>query len=526
MRSLEMLLGPRGFTSMLRYFLLAVAALGLNSASLAIAQDQPAENANRRPNILLAIADDWGWPHASAYGDPVVKTPTFDRLAREGVLFQHAYVSSPSCTPSRGALLTGQWHWRLEAGANLHCIFPDKFKTYPETLGEAGYFVGVTGKAWGPGRTETPNRPIAGQRFKDFQTFLNQRPKDKPFCFWLGSPDPHRPYDEGSGLASGIDPSKIKLPACLPDSEVVRSDVADYYFEVQRFDAFVGAAVAALEAAGELDNTIIVMTGDHGMPFPRGKGNLYDIGSRVPLAIRWGNRLSASGERQSPEGRKIDDLVSLTDLAPTFLELARVPKPDSMTGRSLLPVLLAVDVPQTKPHREFVLIGKERHVPMQEAPDMGGYPCRAIRTPDYLFIRNFTPQRWPNGTPNWQQAAIRGVWYGDCDNGPSKTWLIDHKDDNETTRRLYELAFAKRPAEELYDLRNDPDQLNNVAAEPKYADVKAKLAQQLQDVLVATKDPRVIGGAEEIFEAHPYLGAGPRHPDSEQPERPKGKKKS
>jgi len=510
---------------MLRFLpLLVVCTLFHCFASLSKAEEG-SEGVPRRPNILLAIADDWGWPHAGAYGDPVVKTPTFDRLAREGVLFQHLYVSSPSCTPSRGALLTGQWHWRLEAGANLHCIFPDKFKTYPEMLGDAGYFVGVTGKAWGPGRTESPNRPIAGQRFKNFQTFLDERPKDKPFCFWLGSADPHRPYDEGSGRASGIELDKIKLPACLTDSEVVRSDVADYYFEVQRFDSFVGEALAALEAAGELDNTMIVMTGDHGMPFPRGKANLYDIGSRVPLAIRWGNHPRASGERKSGEVRTIDDLVSNTDLAPTFLELAKIPQPKSMTGKSLVPVLLTSDGKRAKPHREFMLLGKERHVPMQETPDMGGYPCRGIRTHDYLFIRNFTPQRWPNGTPNWQQAAIPGVWYGDCDNGPSKSWMIDHKDDNDTTRRLYDLAFAKRPAEELYDLKRDPDQLNNVAADPIYAEIKGELAQQLNDLLIATGDPRVKGDGEKVFESHPYLGNGPRHPASERSEGRKGKKK-
>ena len=117
--------------------------------------------ADERPNVLFTIADDWGWFHAGAYGDPVVKTPTFDRLAREGVLFNHAYVSSPSCTPSRGAILTGQWHWRLEGAANLHSVFPDKFATYPELLTEAGYETGTTGKNWGPGKPATPGRPLA-----------------------------------------------------------------------------------------------------------------------------------------------------------------------------------------------------------------------------------------------------------------------------------------------------------------------------------------------------------------------------
>nr|MCH9725544.1 sulfatase [Planctomycetota bacterium] len=286
------------------------------AANLVIQVETQAAEKKQRPNILFAIADDWGWPHAGAYGDPVVKTPTFDRLAREGVLFQHAYVSSPSCTPSRGAILTGKYHWQLEAGANLHCIFPDKFETYPEILKAHGYRVGHTGKAWGPGRTETRSREIAGKRFKNFEEFLGKQEEGAPFCFWLGSSDPHRPYEPGSGLKSGMDLSKIKLPACFPDAPEVRSDVADYYWEVQRFDKLVGDALALLEQKGELDNTIIFMTGDHGMPFPRSKSCLYDTGTRVPLAARWPAKIQA--------GRSVTDFVSLIDLAPTFYEAAGI----------------------------------------------------------------------------------------------------------------------------------------------------------------------------------------------------------
>ncbi len=195
-----------------------------------------------RPNILFCIADDWGW-HASAYGEPVLKTPHFDRIAKEGVLFNYAYVSSPSCTPSRGAVLTGQWHWRLEAGANLWCVFPDRHATYPEILGEAGYFTGKTRKAWGPGRTETLGRQLAGKDFKSFDVFLNQRPEGKPFCFWIGSSDPHRGFKLNSGEQSGMDLSKIRVPGYFPDAPIVRTDVADYFFEVQRFDALVGSAL-------------------------------------------------------------------------------------------------------------------------------------------------------------------------------------------------------------------------------------------------------------------------------------------
>ncbi|TWT38086.1 Arylsulfatase precursor [Posidoniimonas corsicana] len=461
--------------------------------------------ADERPNFLFAIADDWGWPHASAYGDPVVRTPAFDEIARQGVLFHHAYVSSPSCTPSRNAILTGQWHWRLGSGANLWSDFPARLTTYPELLRGAGYQVGATGKAFGPGRVEPQGREVAGRRYKSFEKFLEQRNADTPFCYWLGSSDPHRPYQAGSGAESGMDLSAIDLPACFPDSTEVRSDVADYYWEVQRFDRLVGAAIAELKERGLWENTVVVMTGDHGMPFPRCKANLYDSGTRVPLAISW-----PAGGGQA--GRESSDFVSLTDLAPTYLALAGVELPEEMTGQSIAPVLLGkTDEDQWRP-RPHVLFGKERHTPTQEAPDRGGYPCRAIRTHDYLYIRNFSPDRWPNGTPNYQQAFVPGNWYSDSDNGPTKTYMVEHRGQDATHQRLFELAFAKRPAEELYDLTADPDQLHNVADEPRHADARRRLSNALLAELQATGDPRVGGRGAEL-EAHPYYGQGPKHPD-------------
>ncbi len=452
-----------------------------------------------RPNILFAIADDWGWPHAGAYGDAVVETPTFDRLAEGGFLFEHAYVSSPSCTPSRGAILTGQYHWRLEGAANLHSVFPDKFKTYPELLEQNGYFVGSTGKAWGPGKTQTPGRQLAGKRFKDIHQFLKERDPENPFCFWLGSSDPHRPFEKGTGEESGMDLSKIDLPACYPDHPEIRGDIADYYFEVQRFDSLVGEALKALEDAGQLDNTLVLMTGDHGFPFPRGKSNLYDLGARVPLAMMWPKNL-ASG--QTHRG-----FVSLVDVAPTILDAAGVSIPNEVSGHSLIHL-----GSEDKQGRESIVFGKERHVPSQAAPDWGGYPSRGIRTHDFLYIHNFTPDRWPNGTPDYQNAVIPGGWYADTDNGPTKSLIIEMKDSNAGFQQAYDLCFAKRPAEELYDLTKDPEQLVNVAEDPNYSKIKATLNSQLLSTLKKTADPRVLGGVE-IFEDEPYLGGAPKHPD-------------
>lgn len=458
--------------------------------------------ADERPNILFCIADDWGWPHAGVYGnDEVVKTPAFDRVAREGALFKHAYISSPSCTPSRNAILTGQWHWRLGPGANLWSTLNDEFSVYPHLLREAGYHIGSWRKSWGPGKLTgkwKDDHPAGKVYRKGLAEFLESRPDGKPFCFWLGASDPHRGYKLHSGRDSGMDLSKIKLFGHYPDHEIVRGDVADYYFEVQRFDSDVGKAIALLEEAGELDNTIIVITGDHGMPFPRCKSNLYDSGSRVPLAIRWGARVKG--------GQVFDGFVSTTDLAPTFLAAAGVDIPGDMTGRSLLPAMTGGRDSKLRPH---VIYGKERHCPGQEAPDMGGYPGRALRTPEFLYIRNYEPDRWPSGTPHWEKAAFKQSWYGDTDNGPTKIYIVEHQDKDEAHRRAYELCFGKRPAEELYDLKKDPEQLVNVAADGSYKETLRTLGEQLTEELASSGDPRHTDEPFD-FDAVPYLGGAPQ----------------
>lgn len=484
--------------SRLPFFLGAILAL----CSFQSCQQEPPQ----APNILFAIADDWGWPHAGIYGDPVVKTPAFDRIASEGLLFNHAYISSPSCTPSRNAILTGQYHWRLGPGANLWSTLDPATPVYPLLLEDAGYMVGRFRKSWGPGDISNWDRHPAGHDYTKtgFAAFMAERSDDQPFCFWLGSSDPHRPYDRGTGVESGMDLEKIDLFECFPDHEIVRSDVADYYYEVQRFDALVASAIQVLEEHGELENTIIVVTGDHGMPFPRCKSNNYDSGARIPLAVRWGSGIKHPG-------RVLDDFISTTDLAPTFLELAGVEIPEVITGHSFSNLLASdqdgkIDIEL----RSYVLHGKERHVPGQEE-DMGGYPVRAIRNHDYLYIRNFKEERWPSGTPNYLDAAIPYCWLGDCDNGGTKTYMVDHREKDEQHLRLYELAFGKRPAEELYDCNKDPEQLMNVAGDPAYAEIKEKLAAQLMEQLVATGDPRATGSGDE-FDAVPYLGQGQRHP--------------
>ncbi|MCK0156964.1 sulfatase [Cellulophaga sp. F20128] len=449
----------------------------------------------KRPNILFCIADDWGWPHAGVYGDKTVKTPAFDRLANEGVLFQNAFISSPSCTPSRSAILTGQHFWRLGEGANLWSTLDVNIPVYPLLLEKYGYHTGHWRKAWGPGDLKkggySKTNPAGKNYNKGLKSFLDTKPTDAPFCFWLGSSDPHRPYEKGSGMASGINIDAIKLPDFYPDDSCIRSDIADYYFEVQRFDADVYNAIKLLEERGELENTIIVMTGDHGMPFPRCKGNLYDWGSRVPLAIRWGAKV--------PKNRIVNDFVSLTDLAVTFLEAAQIAIPKEMTGKSLLPILQSNKQGWIENQRKQVVYGRERHTPAQLAPSLNGYPSRAIRTKRFLYIKNLKPERWPAGVMEGATHPMSS--FSDADNGATKTVLMNLK--NTEASKYYDLSFAKRPADELYDVVRDPFQIKNLAEDPQYKTTIKKLSKELYEVLRKTKDPRITDTGSE-FDRYPY----------------------
>ena len=421
-----------------------------------------------------------------------MKTPTFDRVAAEGALFTHSFCASPSCTPSRAAMLTGQHIYRLEDSGNLWSLLPAKFDTYPDLLEKQGYVVGLQGKGWGPGdfKAGGRSRNPAGPSFKSFGEFLKTVPKGKPFCFWFGSHDPHRPYVKGSGAAAGLKLEDVAVPGFLPDTPEVRSDLLDYYFAVQRFDRDTGVLLQEIEEAGRTASTVVVMTSDNGLPFPRAKANLYDAGTRMPLAIRWPGRIKP--------GRVVGALVTHCDLAPTVLEIAGQKVPGSVTGRSLLP-LLTTDAAASGWDR--VVFGRERHANVRQG-DLS-YPARAIRTTEWLYIRNLRPDLWPAGDPEkWKAVGS----FGDVDGGPSKEQLIARRDQD--LERFFRLAFEKRPAAELYDLARDPWQLENLA--PKRPEVIEKLDAELTKWLVETSDPRALGGKvsgdDPRWDKVPYFG--------------------
>lgn len=441
----------------------------------------------RPPNILICVADDWSYGHASIYGDPVVKTPNFDRVAREGALFHHSTCAAASCTPSRAAILTGRWPHQLEEGGSLWSSLPAKFAVYPDLLEKSGYTVGCEGKGWAPGDFKAGGRERnpAGPQVR-FEKFLADAPREQPFCFWYGSHDPHRPYVPGSGAASGLKAEDVRLPPAWPDSPEIRSDVLDYYFAVQRFDRRVGELLALLEKEGRLDDTLVVVTSDNGMPFPRGKATCYDLGTRMPLAMRWPARIKA--------GTVIEAFVSHVAFAPTFLEAAGLPIPPEMAERSLLPLLAG-----TAAGPERVFAERERHAQVRQGN--ASYPVRAIRTGRWLYLRNLRPDRWPAGDP---EMVFSVGEYGDVDPGPTKQFILQGKDYPERAR-FFRLSFEKRPAEELYDLEKDPGQLNNLANQTDTRDIQKDLRAALDRWMLETGDPRATTD-DDRWDRYPYFG--------------------
>ena len=472
-------------------------------AGAALTGTAPFVNAQRpkRPNVLFVIADDWGFGHAGAYGCNWIRTPAFDRVAKRGVVFTNAFTSNPKCSPCRATILTGRNTWQTKEAVNHYSIMPRDFAVYPDVLESAGYFVGSTGKGWGPGdfkSTGWPHNP-AGRPFsrhtltaptsgianndyaRNFQDFLEQRPKEQPFCFWLGGQEPHRPYEPGSGLRAGKRLEDVTLPAYYPDNKIIRGDLLDYALEVEWFDQQLGRALDHLERTGEADNTLVVATSDHGMPFPRVKGQIFEHGFHIPLAVSFGKNIAG--------GRTVDDFINTRDFAPTILEACGAAAPGTITGSSFLNVLTSGKSGLVDASRNLMLIGKERHDIGR--PNDQGYPVRAIRTPEFLYIRNYEPDRWPAGNPE--------TGYRNVDDGPTKEFLLSHFDD------YYEMSFGKRPRESLYAVKTDPDNVKDLATDPKYAETKRKLREKMEELLRSEGDPRVLGHAD-FFDTIEYTG--------------------
>ncbi len=449
--------------------------LSLLLAGFAVAALPSPAAAAERKNVLLIVADDLGM-QVGCYGDKAAKTPNIDTLAAAGTRFTHGFASASSCSCSRACLLTGMpthqsgQYGLAHATHNQHTF--RTVKGLPALLAPAGYRTGVVAKLHVQPREVYPfdveapgngRNPV--QVAEQARQFITGS-EGKPFFLLIGFTDPHR---AGKGFANqakyppGVpaerfDPAKLPVPDFLPDRPEVRADLADYYQSVTRMDYGVGLLMKVLADTKTADDTLVIFLSDNGMPFPGAKTTLYDPGLHLPLIVK------RPGQKAGVVNHA---MVSWTDIAPTVLDWAGVKKPTALTGRSILPIL-----EQEKPDGWDVVYGSHQfhEVTMY-------YPMRMVRTRTHKYILNLAHElEYPHaadlwGSPTWQGILKRG--------------------DKLMGRRSVE-AFLHRPKEELYDLTTDPDELTNLAADPKAADLLAGLRVRLRDWQKATDDPWLV----------------------------------
>jgi uncharacterized sulfatase len=498
---------------------------------------------DRRPNIIIAMSDNQSYPHTGAYGDKSVNTPGFDYVAEKGILFHNAFSSSPGCAPSRASIVTGRYPWQNEEAGGHQTLYPAKYIPFPDVLEASGYHIGYTGKGVAPfnWRQGGRDRDPAGPEYNDvryewadsieipdedipdpeafasdistvnysenFRDFISKKADNEPFFFWYGSREPHTPFEEGAGLRSGKKPEDVKVPGFLPDHEAIRKDLLDYAYEIDWFDSHLMEMIEILKEMGELENTIIIVTSDNGMQFPYAIANSYEYGIHVPLAVMWPEKIK--------EGRISEDLINLADIAPTILELTNTGTAQMlpMSAKSFTDILFSDRSGIIDSSRDATYAMRERH---SSARWMNlGYPQRAVRTHEFLYIRNYYPERWPAGAPQLldpqnidelyymhgldENGKFTGEAYWDIDEGVSKTYLIENMNDPEVSH-YFEIAVEKRPAEELFNIKDDPYSIHNLAEEEGYMEKLEFMRNKLEDFLRKTEDPRAIGPNPDIFE--------------------------
>ena len=495
-----------------------------------------------RPNILFAISDDQSFVHTSFTGAKFVETPAFDRVAEEGIYFRNCMAGSPGCAPSRSALVTGRYHWQNEQAGQHASGWLKKYVPFVDMLDRNGYVTGRTGKGVGPFKyadnendsllrktnaagiehsyiqyaegTNTDERTATGIRnldyYANFKYFMDSVRGNEPFFFWYGASEPHRSFEQDSWKQTEKKLNDVEVPKFFPDDEIIRGDMLDYAVEIEWFDLHLLRMLKYLEEKGELENTIVIVTSDNGMAFPRAKANAYEYGIHVPFAVRF--------PKEFPAGRIVSDPIDFADLAPTILELTGTSSEGMLpiSGKSFVNLLKSENEGNLDESKKYAFAGRERHSSSRYLN--WGYPQRAIRSEDFLMVWNMKPDRWPAGAPQrikpdsggelWPMYGIdeegkhHSEWaFTDIDAAPTKSFIIENMED-ENIRPFFDLAHAKRPEWELFDVENDPNCLVNLIGDPNFPDTEKELRGALMQELVSTKDPRVVGPDKEIFDSY------------------------
>lgn len=438
----------------------------------------------RPPNILFVLSDDHSVPYLGAYGATWMSTPHLDQLAREGLRFTRAFTAAPQCVPSRTALMTGRSPVAARMG-RFSSPLPADVPVAQEVLREKGYYTGVCGRYFHLDGAINPAPATAAAYEKHhmktwknrvdfldvssqakapelFEQFLAQRPKDRPWFFWMNFNDPHHPWDTGGGK---VDPAKIVLPPHLPDLPGVRADLARYCSEIEHADESFGAVMAALRKSGEEANTIVLFMGDNGMAFPHGKGSLFDPGLNVPLLARWPGQIRPA---------VTDTLISGEDLAATFMDIGGATAPRGVSGRSFYPLLRG----RAYTPREYIFAARLHHgnSAFSEHTKASEFDLsRCVRSARYKLIYNLTPKMeyWP------VDSARDAGW---------QEMLAAHQAG--TLPRAIDEAYFRdpRPVLELYDLEKDPGELENLVGRAEYRDIQQTLMAAMLDKQIADHD--------------------------------------
>ncbi|WP_158859375.1 sulfatase family protein [Lunatibacter salilacus] len=499
-----------------------------------------AKSDDKKPNILFVISDDQSFAHTSFEGSKFVNTPAFDRVAREGVYFTNCMAGSPGCAPSRSAIVTGRHHWQNEQAGQHAAPWLKKYVPFVDLLDGNGYVTGRTGKGVTPFRYardendslwrasdaagishsniryEAGNDPRPADKisdlnyFENFKFFMENVKSDQPFFFWYGATEPHRAYEKDSWKRTDKKLSDVEVPGFFPDHDIVRGDMLDYAVEIEWFDHHLKLMLDYLEEIGELDNTIIIVTSDNGMPFPRAKANSYEYGVHVPFAVRY--------PKNFPGGRVVNDPIGFADLAPTILDLTNTSHEGMLpiTGRSFRHLLESDKQGHIDENFKYVFSGRERHSASRY--QNWGYPQRAVRTKDHILVWNAKPDRWPAGAPQAikpgtdnellpmygidENGVHHSEWaFTDVDESPTKSYIIENWED-ENVKPFFDAAFAKIPEYLLFDVVNDPYCLVNLAEDPDYMGLKSEMQEELMAELTDTGDPRVVGPDKEVFDSY------------------------
>lgn len=498
---------------------------------------------DRLPNILIAISDDQSFAHTSFAGSKFVSTPSFDRVARSGIYFTNCYSGSPGSAPSRGSLVTGRYHWQNESSGQHASSWLKKYIPFSDALNANGYHTGFTGKGvdpfqyarndqdslWRTGnaagkayntvryRNNDPSdeRTAKGigavNYFANFRNFMQNRAPGQPFYFWYGASEPHRTFEKDSWKRNGKDNGLAEVPGFLPDDPVIRGDLLDYAVEIEWFDLHLGRILNYLDSVGELDNTIVIVTGDNGMSFPRAKALSFDYGVHVPMAISYPAKF--------PGNRVVDDPVSFVDIAPTILEMTGTSADGMMpiSGRSIVNILKSPNSGIVDPSKKYVFAGRERH--SSSRWNNLGFPQRLIRSEQFLLVWSMRPDLWPAGDPQALDSESAGEklrpMYGidekgihhsdwaftDVDGSPSKSFIIENFKD-EKLKFFFDQAYGKRAEFELYDVKRDPFCLSNLSGNTEFSAIEKEMKDALLNELKKSEDPRIVGPDKEVFETY------------------------